>query len=68
MPVTMEHKKIFRLIRDLPVGSKTDRVISFIRLVASEPSDDSIYEDMNPKEEDALYQTLSTQESVWKNE
>ena len=68
VPVTMEHKKIFRMIRNLPSGDKTDRVISFIRMVASEPDDDVIYEDMDPIEEDALYQTLATVERVWEDE
>lgn len=68
MPATMEHREIFRMIRELPSGNKTDRVISFIRMVASEPDDDAIYEDMNPAKEDAHYRTLAMVEKVWEDE
>ena len=59
-----ERKNLYRMIRSLP-SEKTDRVVRFIRMISNEPDDDSIYDDMDPDEEDALYQSLALMEGVW---
>ena len=47
---------------------KQARVLSFIRLVESEPDEDSmsdIYEELSPEEEDRVIRNLSFASGVW---
>jgi mRNA-degrading endonuclease RelE of RelBE toxin-antitoxin system len=47
---------------------KQDRILSFIRLVESEPDDDGIYDVLSPEVEDNLIRSLSFAPGTWDDE